>query len=113
MLNILIINLSMPTINLGKSKPRDRTIAKDKYQSIYQSKTWRRLRQAKFATNPLCEVCEAKGIVKQTDEIHHIVPFEIDMSLVYEWDNLLSVCIDCHKELHKHLKIPTKAIKTT
>jgi 5-methylcytosine-specific restriction protein A len=63
----------------------------------------------KFRDNPVCEICDAKGITKQTEEIHHKIPFERGTTLAeierlaFDYDNLISVCIDCHKELHRHL----------
>ena len=42
---------------------------KDKNE-IYQSREWRELRVAKYRANPLCEMCEAEGIVHATEAIH-------------------------------------------
>ena len=93
----------MPYIKLNKHKKRDKTYNKVAYQDIYNTPRWKKLRSYKITINPLCEICEAKGIVKQTEEVHHIVPFSIDPTLAYDIDNLLSVCITCHKELHNKL----------
>jgi 5-methylcytosine-specific restriction protein A len=93
----------MPFLNLGRKKPRDRTVNKGLYQEIYQDKRWRLLRQIKFEENPLCECCEAKGIVTQTEEIHHKIPFQTGKTkeeieaLAFDYDNLLSDCVPCHK----------------
>lgn len=93
----------MPTINLGKPKHRDRTINKVKYQNVYQSKAWRNLRALKFANNPLCELCLLKGKVTQTEEVHHIIPFDVNPDLAYDYDNLMSLCSECHSKIHKTL----------
>jgi 5-methylcytosine-specific restriction protein A len=98
----------MPTINLGKPK-RDnvRTVRKGKYQEIYQDKRWKKLRSAKMRYFPLCEMCSAKQKVTPTAEVHHVVPFgwgrneeEIE-GLAFNYDNLISVCVTCHKEAHR------------
>ena len=94
----------MPTINLGRPKQRQRTVNKQLYQDIYQDPRWRRMRAAKVRENPLCEKCEARGKVKQTDEVHHIIPFQMGRTtegieqLAFDWDNLQSLCTPCHKE---------------
>lgn len=101
----------MPTINLGNLKKyrAPRTLQKKKYQEVYQDPRWRKLRDLKFRNNPLCEVCEARGLVVMAEEIHHIQPFDIWApreqleALAYDYNNLKSVCIPCHKDEHKKL----------
>jgi len=101
----------MPTINLGTRKKRDPTINKGLHQAIYQDKRWKRLRAAKFRENPLCEKCEIKGITRMAEEIHHKIPFQTGRTpekievLAFDWDNLQSLCIPCHKEEDKKFKI--------
>lgn len=94
----------MPTINLPKRiNNRVPTTDKRKRQEIYQDRRWRLLRQVKMIDNPLCERCEAEGRVKPTEEVHHIVPIDINPDLAFDYDNLKSLCIDCHKLEHKLL----------
>ena len=96
----------MPTINLTK-KRRNPTVNKWQFQSIYNTRRWKQLRAAKVAENPLCEECEKAGRVRVTDEVHHIVPLDFSMNrfqlevIAYDWDNLMSLCVECHK--HKHM----------
>ena len=100
----------MPTINLKKKK-REKTLNKFHFQSIYNTPRWKKLRAAKVAENPLCEVCLAAGRVTPTDEVHHVIPLDFTMErirleeLAYDWDNLKSVCVECHK--HEHMLIHT------
>lgn len=97
----------MPTISLGKRKPRERTINKNMYQNVYQDKRWVRVRALKFSNNPLCELCLLKGIVTVTQEIHHIIPIDVynlDEYLAFDIDNLQSLCTKCHAEIHKELR---------
>lgn len=95
----------MPTIKLPKSR-RQPTYNKAQYQKVYNTPHWKRLRAEKVSCNPVCEVCAAKGITRQVEEVHHIKPFEIDndLSLAYDYDNLISLCVECHKEAHEQLK---------
>jgi 5-methylcytosine-specific restriction protein A len=99
----------MPTVNLVKRKVRDVTVNKRAYQGVYNTKRWKKLRAAKLSNNPLCEECLKKGIARPVDEIHHIRPFDIndiDYELAYDYDNLISLCYDCHKEAHAKLHRP-------
>lgn len=98
----------MPTIykppkkhnnNLGNSYDAER-------RKIYNSERWRRLRAWKFICNPLCEEClKSNRIVKAVD-IHHIISFmstdnqEERLRLAYDFDNLQSLCKQCHQKKH-------------
>jgi 5-methylcytosine-specific restriction protein A len=99
----------MPTINLLKHKKRDNTYNKFALQSFYQDKRWKRLRSIKFKNNPLCERCLEKvpPVVRQTDEVHHKIPIDIqhpDVDLIYDYDNLQSLCNECHVKVHGGLR---------
>lgn len=78
-------------------------------QKIYNSKTWKQLRNSYFAENPLCERCLEKGIIKPAEQVHHVQPFltgktyEEKMQLAYDYNNLMSVCKQCHSDIHKEL----------
>jgi 5-methylcytosine-specific restriction protein A len=101
----------MPTIKLLNSK-RDSvpTRRKREYQEIYQDRRWTILRKAKMRSNPLCELHEFRGKVVPMQEVHHKTPFQEGKSsfeieeLAYDWDNLESLCCECHEERHKKLR---------
>lgn len=104
----------MPTINLNtKKKP----FFKRKYQNkndnpnhrfVYNTKKWKDLRLLKLSKNPLCEMCFEREIIKLAIDVHHIK--EIDsveninekQKLGFDWNNLKSLCKECHKEVHRH-----------
>jgi len=105
----------MPTITLAKTKPREVTINKSAYQKIYNTPRWKRLRKYKVTENPVCEVCAAKGLTEPVKEVHHKIPFDIndiDYDLAYDYDNLISLCIACHKEAHEKLHQPMRHFPT-
>ena len=95
---------------------RARTVQQQKDKNeIYQSREWRELRVAKYRANPLCEMCEAEGIVHATEAIHHKHPIE-DSSTKEEmrkwafmWSNLQSLCRYHHAKIHKEMGSNTKA----
>ncbi len=73
---------------------------------IYNSTRWQRLRDLKFRNDPLCERCAEAGIVRPAEDIHHIVSFmstddpEKRRFLAYDYDNLQSLCKQCHQRIH-------------
>jgi 5-methylcytosine-specific restriction protein A len=96
----------MPTIKLlPRRGVRVATTRKKEYQEIYQDKRWLKLRNHKRRVNPLCERCESLGKVTPTKEVHHKIPFDVDPDLAFEWENLESLCCDCHEIRHKELKL--------
>ncbi len=100
----------MPTINRKKIKPKAVPYKHDKNISaeFYGSVQWKNLRNRFIKEHPLCEHCLEKGIVKPTEEVHHKIEFlkgkdeQEKWNLLLDEDNLLSVCRDCHMELHNY-----------
>lgn len=78
--------------------------------SIYNTQRWRDLRAFKMLNNPLCEECEKADKVTPVDDVHHIVSFMSTDDLVYrtqlafDYENLMSVCDECHQKLHNKKK---------
>lgn len=63
---------------------------------IALSGAWRDTRKVKLLQNPICESC--KSCI--ATEVHHIVERTKDPSLMHVQSNLLSVCNQCHLEIH-------------
>ena len=80
-----------------------------KYIKMIQSQRWRNLRNRKIAKQPLCERCVEKQRTTLASEVHHIKPVETGTTyqqmhfLMFNFDNLMSVCKSCHVELHRTL----------
>ena len=94
---------------------RDERQAKDK-AAIYNSREWKELRVRKLRTNPLCERCQQLyGVVRAASQVHHSDPIENSTSFsemaakAYDWNNLVSLCQQCHSEVHREHKSHTKA----
>ncbi len=84
-----------------------------KYNSFYCSREWQQLRQAKWVSSDgLCEMCRAKGIIKEAKEIHHIIPIEEDWSKRLDFDNLIALCSDCHNTQHERISQLQKFLNT-
>ena len=79
------------------------------YTRLMNSREWRALRQQKLEANPLCELCEAEGLVRSAQCIHHIVPIESGRTeaecreLAFRWTNLQSLCREHHNEVHRQM----------
>lgn len=84
------------------------------YNRLIQSKRWQQLRRMKIKNNPLCEDCLQNGFYVAAKEVHHVIPCErahtiAEMErLMYDYNNLRSLCHDCHAATHKGLKSNTK-----
>lgn len=80
------------------------------YNRMIQSKRWLLLRRTKLTANPLCEDCKERGIYVPASEIHHVIPCETASSvigmqnLMFDYNNLRSLCHDCHVTTHRLLK---------
>ena len=62
---------------------------------------WRRLSERFRIENPLCADCEAKGLVRPSQEVHHIKPLEKFPHLRLVWSNLVALCSRCHQDRHE------------
>ena len=85
------------------------------YIRMIQAKEWQRLRKTKIERNPLCECCAEKGLIVPAAEVHHKTPVESAVSvdemrrLMYDFNNLESLCHECHVKRHKEMKSHSKA----
>lgn len=85
----------------------------EKYDSFYQTKEWKILRNQKFYdADGLCELCRKNGIIKEAKEIHHKIPIEEDWSKRLDYDNLIALCSDCHNAQHERISPLQKFLNT-
>lgn len=101
----------MPTINKPKTaRNRNNELKRKERMKIYNSQRWRTLRAWKMLNSPLCEICEANGKITPVDDVHHIISFMSTEDparrnfLAFDYDNLMSVCDECHQKLHNKFK---------
>jgi 5-methylcytosine-specific restriction protein A len=73
-------------------------------QSAYNTTEWRKLRETYLKQHPVCEECLNKGKVTPATSVHHKEsPFkkgEINRHLFLDYNNLMSVCHECHADIH-------------
>ena len=75
-------------------------MAKDYARSLYGNRKWKLTQVAyMISRNYICERCGSVARI-----VHHknyITPDNIyDPKVVFDWDNLEAVCIDCHNTEH-------------
>ena len=103
---------NMPRINTLRKSRKYRTNWKrpNKWAKFYGSKAWKQLRAQKLQDQPLCENCLSLGIVRAATEVHHAYPFgngineEEQWKLLLDYDNLVSLCHQCHHAIHAMMK---------
>lgn len=85
-------------------------MAKDKeYNRLIHTGRWLRLRRDVLTLHPVCQRCEAAGILTPATEVHHIRPVEEAFAKaervqrMYDTGNLLALCHDCHVKVHTEL----------
>jgi 5-methylcytosine-specific restriction endonuclease McrA len=88
----------------GKQKDTRKSSAKRGYDG-----TWRKLRAAKLAKDPIseCTICPIKsrcrdfGKTFKADTVHHIKPVSKYPRLRLVWGNLMSVARACHERIEE------------
>lgn len=60
--------------------------------------------------NYICQICNKKGGVLHA---HHKIPVYQDINLAYDFNNLITVCKDCHKKIHNQYSNLNKKHTTT
>lgn len=84
------------------------------YRRMINSSRWLLLRKQKLSSNPLCQDCESEGKIVAASEVHHVIPCESAKSvmemekLMYDYNNLRSLCHDCHVMTHKRMSSHSK-----
>lgn len=94
----------MPYINKPKKKQEKHGKSGDIHK-LYNTKKWAKMRENCLMTNPLCQICGEKI----AEEVHHIKPISTGnninemAALAFDYDNIISVCHNCHINAHKAL----------
>ena len=71
---------------------RQRSRERDTKRLRRGGRRWRKLRDLKLRTEPICQLCT----IALAQEVHHIEPVARAPEREFDWNNLQSVCRDCH-----------------
>lgn len=86
--------------------PRGSGDLEDRRRDVYSQAAWKRLRAAKLADQPLCEICLLAGKYIPADHVHHLRTFtrahnpEARVALAFDYDNLCSIKDEVHSKYH-------------
>lgn len=94
----------MPKLNKKQFKTVDYVATSKKVvrQSFYQLKEWGQLRKYKLMMNPICQHCN-EALATAVHHIHSFVDVDdevLQKQIFLDYDNLMSVCHQCHNEIH-------------
>lgn len=107
----------MPTINKKTCKEKTYHMPSDSAE-YYNSKYWKELRNRYIRQHPLCKMCAMEGRSVPAEHVHHVVPFmqgktkKERWSLLLNYNNLMSLCRECHQKIHREMKHEKDAVLT-
>ena len=85
----------------------NKEIRRKERQAIYNTKTWKLLRQSVLRDQPLCQDCLLEGKVTLACEVHHIKSFmkyskddPKRLELAFDKSNCVALCKQCH--IYRH-----------
>ena len=93
-------------------------ISADNVDSFYHWKDWERLRaEGLRMDNHECQICKRKGRYRRADIVHHVKHLKDRPDLALSiWDGeerqLVSVCRQCHEDLHPERTVRYRYGKT-
>ena len=90
---------------------QNRRHKKSRFHWFYKSKSWKVARNKVLQINPICEICEQKGIIKKATTVNHINPLRLiiksgatainemswsELKKATDQNNLECLCLECH-----------------
>ena len=84
-------------------------------EQFYKSQEWQKCRNAYMKkVGGLCEDCLAEGRINPAEEVHHKVFLNMyninDPNVTLNWDNLVALCREHHRQRHSGRPKPRYAI---
>lgn len=81
-------------------------------RKFYNTTAWVNCRTSYLVENPMCEKCKENNILTLATEIHHkqylstVHTLQEKFIIGLDYNNLKSLCKDCHHEIHnkKYIK---------
>ena len=69
---------------------------------LHDTTRWRKCRKIFLAANPVCVLCERRGITTAANVVDHIRPHGGDPELFWDTGNWQPLCTPCHNSGKKH-----------
>ena len=95
-----------PNLTEGRFCPEHQHQVNSKYEKYGRDKetrkrygrAWKRIRDQYAKEHPFCELCFARGIIVETEEIHH--KKHLSEGGTHDRENLIALCKSCHSTIH-------------
>lgn len=69
--------------------------------TMYKTGKWKQKRSSILRRDGYeCKHCKRHGKATLANTVHHIIPIEVDTTLAYTNQNLISLCNSCHESMH-------------
>lgn len=73
-------------------------------RKFYGQLRWRKTRDRRLRLDEyLCQECKRYGKTTQANHVHHIYPIETHWELRFNTLNLVSLCGNCHNQMHNRV----------
>lgn len=82
--------------NRASDEQRMRDPATARAKRIRSGARWQKVRELQLTAQPLCEDCQARGVVRRATTVDHVTPLRTRPDLAYTLSNLRSLCAPCH-----------------
>lgn len=84
----------------GKCSTCKQTSRKTTKQKGYDSR-WKSMSENIRRERPLCEDCLDRGVVRPSQECHHVVAINTDWHRRLDPNNVIALCKECHHRRHE------------
>lgn len=82
-----------------KQPPRNRqSISRRRFAHLYDSARWRKCSRDFRKRFPICQKCEAAGIIKPSQLTDHVRPHRGNEELFWDESNWAALCNQCHNK---------------
>lgn len=71
---------------------------RDRENKKKYGRCWKRIRDKYVLEHPFCELCFERGIIVETEEVHHKRP--LSEGGTHDRSNLIALCKSCHSRIH-------------
>ena len=84
------------------TKERKTGLKNKNVEATTKSSRWKSLRMKIIQRDKCCVLCLKRGYIEYRGlQVHHLVKRVDDETLIYDPNNLVTVCRNCHEELEK------------
>lgn len=95
-----------PNLTEGRYCPEHQSKVNSEYEKYGRDprtkkrygRAWKRIRDKYVQEHPFCELCFRRGIIVETEEVHHRKP--LSEGGTHDRSNLIALCKSCHSRIH-------------